>query len=137
MERSIDFSLPVRRAVVAHLKTKTVLTSLVSAASIHGERPKSMPEKPFILLGFQVATGWEATMLSGSRNTFSIDAFSRGPYTDQIYAINAAIVEAMLDFVLPTLDLRDLQWTGSITLPDGQDDYHGVVGYSLIATQTE
>lgn len=138
MDQPIDFSLPVRQAVVAHLKSYAPLTALVSAARIWGEQPKGDPEWPFIKLGFQISTPWMATRLSGSGHMFSIDAFVRGPFTDDAYKVAAAIVAGMQTLTIPTLDLRDLQWTGTTPLREGDEanDYHMVIGYSLIATQT-
>lgn len=137
--RPIDFSLPIRKAVVAHLREDGPLTAMVAADHIHGEQPKGDPVWPFIRLGFQTPSPWMATRLSGSSNAFSIDAFSKGPYTDRIYEIAAAVVAAMQGFSIPTLDLRDLQWTGTVYLRDTDEAgaYHAVIGYSLIATITE
>jgi hypothetical protein len=140
VDRPIDFSLPVRKGVVAHLRGYAPLTDLVSSARIWGEQPKDTPpEWPFIKMGFQIATPWFATRLSGSGNAFSIDAYVRGPYTDDVYKVAAAIVAGMQTLKLPTLDLRDLQWTGTQVGRDTEEanDYHAVIGYTLIATQTE
>ncbi len=137
--RPIDFSLPIRQAVVAHLKADAPLTNLVAADHIYGEQPKGEPQWPFIRIGFQTPSPWMATRLSGSSNAFSIDAFSKGPFTDRIYEIAAAVVAAMQNLTIPTLDLRDLQWTGTNYLRDTDEAnaYHAVIGYSLIATITE
>lgn len=137
--RAIDFSLLVRQGVVAHLKASQIVTDRVAAAHIWGEQPKGEPVWPFIRLGFQTPTPWMATGLSGMGSSFSIDAFSKGPFTDAIYEIAAAVVEAMRDFKIATLDLRDLQWTGTNYLRDTDEAgaYHAVIGYNLIATVTE
>lgn len=136
---ALDLSLPVRQGVVAHLKTKQLLTSKVAASSIYGEQPKGEPKWPFIRIGFQAPAPWMATGLSGTASTFSIDAFSKGPFTDAIYEIAAAVVDAMKDFKLAGYDLRDLQWTGTNYLRDTDEAgaYHAVIGYYLIATRTD
>ena len=136
---ALDLSLPVRQGSVAHLKSKPVLTSKVAAGHIHGEQPKGDPVWPFIRIGFQTPAPWMATGLSGMASAFSIDAFSKGPFTDAIYEIAAAVVDAMKDFKLAGYDLRDLQWTGTNYLRDTDEvgAYHAVIGYSLIATRTD
>lgn len=129
-----DYSLDVRQAVVSHLKGDAVLTSLVSAKSIYGEQPGAQPKWPFIRYGFPITTSYEATCWSGSSHRVTIHAFARGPYTDAVLKIAAAVVDSMQrDIPSGLLDITDCQWSGTNVIRDTDeaDAYHAVIDFDL------
>lgn len=131
-----DYSLEVRKQVVAHLKGYAPLTDLVSAARIYGEQPPADPDWPFIRYGLGIAGPYEATgPLEGSTHRVTLHAFSHGPYTDAIHAIARQVVAAMYTFQ-PVQSLLDMQWAGTQILRDTDEAnaYHAVIEFDLVVS---
>jgi hypothetical protein len=131
-----DYSLELRKRVVAHLKGYGPLIALVSAARIDGERVVANIEWPFIRYGLGIAGAWEATgQLDGSTHRVTLHAFSHGPYTDAIHQISREVVAAM-DTLTMTESLIDMQWVGTQILRDTDeaDDYHAVIEFDVVVS---
>lgn len=131
-----DYSLEVRKQVVAHLKGYAPLTDLVSAGRIYGEQPPADPDWPFIRYGLGIAGPYEATgPLEGSTHRVTLHAFSHGPYTDAIHAIARQVVAAMYTFQ-PVQSLLDMQWAGTQILRDTDEAnaYHAVIEFDLVVS---
>ena len=131
-----DYSLEVRKQIVAHLIATPALTALVSAARIYGEQPPADPDWPFIRYGLGIAGPYEATgPLEGSTHRVTLHAFSHGPYTDAIHAIARQVVAAMYAFQ-PVQSLLDMQWAGTQILRDTDEAnaYHAVIEFDLVVS---
>lgn len=129
-----DYSLTLRKRVVATLSGYEPLTALVSATSIYGEQPKATPRWPFIRYGLGIAAPWEATgQLDGSTHRVTLHAFSHGPFTDAIHGISAQVVDAMGTLTLADESLIDMQWIGTQILRDTDeaDAYHAVIEFDV------
>lgn len=124
----VDYSLEVRKAVVAHLVADEGVTALVSAEKIWGEEIKGAPSWPFIKLGFIITTPFEATDWDGSAHRVTVHAFSKGPFTDAVAQINKAVVAAMDTVAVPGLGTVDLQWRSTDVVRDTDESsaYHGI-----------
>jgi hypothetical protein len=133
VDRPVDHSLIVRKAVVAHLKADAALAALVSPGSIYGEEPPPKPDWPFVRYGFPVVGGYVATGKQGSVLRITLHAFAHGPFTDAIYKIAAAITEAMESFSIPALDLVDRQWLATNVVRDSDDanGYHAICEFTV------
>ena len=131
-----DYSLELRKQVVAHLIATPALTALVSAARIYGEQPPADPVWPFIRYGLAVSGPYEATgPLDGSTHRVTLHAFSHGPYTDAVHAIAKQIVAAMGALVL-VQSLIDMQWVGTQVFRDTDeaDGYHAAVDFDVVVS---
>jgi hypothetical protein len=131
-----DYSLELRKQVVAHLIATPALTALVSASRIYGEQPPADPVWPFIRYGLAVSGPYEATgPLSGSAHRVTIHAFAHGPYTDAVLNIAKQIVAAMYTFQ-PVQSLIDMQWVGTQVFRDTDeaDGYHAAVEFDVVVS---
>lgn len=131
-----DYTLQVRRAVVARLKAYAPLTALIAAASIYGEQAESNPKWPFIRYG-STTLPYDAQCWSGSRHLVDVHVFCNGPYTDAVLAAAAQVLAAMDEWQPPTgTGIVELEWAGSIgPLRDSPESeaakYHVVVQFSV------
>lgn len=131
-----DLSIELRRAVVAHLREESTLTALVPAAAIFGEMNPTDADAddrfPFIRVGDEIATGFEASGWAGSESDFMIHAFAHGPGRDPVMQICKRIVARMEVFEPASYGLPDSEWVSTLVLPDEvQNVLHGVVRYRL------
>lgn len=134
----IDFSLDVRKAVVAHLRADPQLTALVPSARVYGEQPaEAVPDWPFIRYGYPIATPWEATCYDGSENRVTIHAFASGPGTDAVATIAKRVVAAMSSFEPALFQDFGRGWIGTTILPDGEEPekLHAVIEFEIIAAE--
>jgi hypothetical protein len=133
----IDHWLAIRKAWVVHLKGFAPLTGIVSAGSIYGEQAdiNGEPQWPFIRLGPKISSPWTATGLAGSVARLSTHSYHSGPFTDEAERTAAAVIEAMNTFSISTLEIIDMQWVASNTLPDGAKAgaWHSIVDIDLTA----
>lgn len=134
-----DHSLPLRRAVVAHLRSVSAVTDLVTATRIYGRRVPDNPTWPFIRYGVPDTRPYEATGQGGSDSAITVHAFARGPDESDCAELAAVIVEALSADQLPLendLGLVSLDWQRTQILEDGDEsaDYHAVIEFSVITT---
>lgn len=128
-----DYSLEVRKQIVAHLKGFGPLTALVSASSIDGEQPAAKAPWPRVQYGLVITGPYEATgPLSGSTHRVTLHAFAHGPYTTDILRIAKQVVAGMKALTLFE-SLIDNQWVGTQILRDTDeaDAYHAVIEFDL------
>lgn len=134
----VDFSLDVRKAVLAHLRLDAALTALVPSARIYGEQAtESVPEWPFIRLGYPIAAPWEATRMDGSENRVTVHAFASGPGTDAAAAIAKRVVARMSSFEPAFFQDVGRGWIGTTILPEGDEPekLHAVIEFEVIAVE--
>lgn len=125
-----DRSLPLRQAVITRLKADADLIVLVPAARVYGMKPPATPTWPFTRYGTPDATPRRGTCWDGSDIDFTIHAFSKEGFEDQLANINSAIIGSLGDAVL-TLNgggKAIIGWLGSQILEDGAvaDAWHGL-----------
>ena len=133
-----DFSIEVRKAVLAHLRADITVTALVPAVRIYGEQPAAaVPDWPFIRYGYPIAAPWEATCYDGSEHRATIHAFARGPSTDAVGLITKRIIASMGNFQPALFQDLGRGWIGSTILPDGDEaeDFHAVIEFEIIAAE--
>jgi len=131
-----DYSLELRKQVVAHLRAWPTLTALVSASRIYGEQPPADPTWPFIRYGLAVSGPYEATgPLEGSTHRVTLHAFVHGPYTDDCHRVATEIVAAMQGLTLMQ-SLIDMQWVGTQVFRDTDeaDGYHAAVDFDVVVS---
>lgn len=116
----IDHWLAIRKSWVRHLKDYDPLTAIISADRIYGEQAdiEGEPKWPFIRLGPKISSPWSATGLVGSVARLSTHSFHSGPFTDEAERAAAEVLKASNTFSLATLEIVDLQWVASNTIPD-------------------
>lgn len=130
-----DYSLEVRRSVVACLQGYAPLTGLVSANRIFGEYAKN-PTWPFIRYGLPITEGFEATGWDGSEHDVTIHVFFNGPTTDQVDGAAKQVVEAMKGWQSPVgTGIVTAEWAGTQVLRDSPEDqaakYHAVIRFAI------
>lgn len=132
-----DYSLEVRRSVVAHLKSFGPLTALVSAARIYGEKQPVDAAWPFVRYGLSEAAPFDATGWDGSEHDVAIHAFANGPYTDAIEGISKQIIEAMKVWPgVPGTGIVSAEWIGPKTIvrdspPEQEAKYHSIIRFAI------
>jgi hypothetical protein len=97
MATTKDHSLILRKGIVAHLKADAGLTALVPASSIYGEQPPAKPAWPFIRYGLPLTTPERFDCYMGGEHAVTIHSFAKGPGSDAILTIRAAIIAALDD----------------------------------------
>jgi hypothetical protein len=82
-----NHSLDLRKAVVARLKADAGLIALVPAERVFGEQPSALPAWPFVRYGEDSVRAFSADL--------PIHSFSKGPFTDEVKRLDAAVVDAL------------------------------------------
>ncbi len=113
-----DLSLPLRQAIVAHLRGDASVTALVPANRIFGEWATGEPAWPFIRMGYPDADAFEATGWSGSEHDFQVHVFAEGPGTDAILTIARRIQASMENFAPASMDGAWADFRRQVTIPD-------------------
>ncbi len=129
---SPDLTLPLRQAIVEILKADPGLTSIVPPDSINGERAEAKPSFPF--------TRYGVTDSRQSSIDIPIHAFSKSDFTDEVAAMNAAIVECLSGRHGRTIALDGgrrvyLTWASSTVIPASAENgvWHGINRFSATA----
>lgn len=131
-----DLTLPVREAIVAHLKSCATGTPPVVAASIYGEQPPANPAKPYVKYGFPIVTQYEHSgRRKGSTQRVTLHAFTDGRLgTDQVATIVDTFIRYMEQPITPgAFQIVENEWIGTQYLRDGED-YHAVIEFRVTAT---
>lgn len=128
----IDQWLPLRKAWVAHLLATSAITDIVGQ-KIFGGQPTPLPSKPFIRIGPQISAPFSGYGWRGSAHRLTTHCFASGPFSDQAAQIAAAVVASANDFYIASLDIVDLQWAGTNTIPDSgsPSDWHAIVDFAI------
>lgn len=131
---SIDLSLELRKAVVAHLRGDANITTLVPSAKIYGEFAAS-EDFPFIRIGYASAQGFDATgPWNGSESDLTIHVFADGPGTDAVMTIAKRVVASMANFAPVTISLADCEWLRTDVVPDVvAGKLHAIVVFRVVA----
>lgn len=130
-----DLSLDIRKSIVAHLRADSGVTNLVPEARIFGEQPTvAVPDWPFIRFGMPIAAPWEATCYDGSQNRTTIHVFAKGPGTDDVARIAAAVVRSMATWIPALFEDAGDGWLGTQILEDEEPaKLHAVIQFDIIA----
>ncbi len=118
---------------MARLKAYAPLIALVAAGRIFGEQPSTpAPDWPFIRIGPNIATPYAATGWRGSSHRLSTHCFSNGPYSDAISKIARHVVAASDEFSIEGVNIIDMQWTGTLDIPEPTaGKFHYVVEHDI------
>lgn len=118
-----DSSLPLRKAIVSHLRSDADVTAFVPAARIYGMATPPNPTRPFIRYTEVAVLPEQASCVDGSRVRVRLDAFSDQESEDEVSTISAAIARSLGGNQLPLDTSYDaighLIWLGGQLLPDG------------------
>lgn len=119
--------LGLRRAIVAHLRADTNVTTLGSpalGARIYGERTPAVLTWPFVRYG-------QSDARPGFEITAPLHAFSKATYTDEVAAIAEAIGNSLDGQVMTLADGRKarLRYVGHQVVPDAAEAsaWHAIV----------
>ena len=121
--------IPFRRKVVAHLKADSVVTALMPAGRIYGERSDAETDWPFSRCGeFE---GEPGHIVRGN-----IHVFSKSDFTDEVGGIIEAIGTSLDRAVIELADGRkahvEVERTRILPDPAEQSAWHGIV--TVVAT---
>lgn len=116
--------IPFRRKVVAHLKADSVVTALMPAGRIYGERSDAETAWPFSRCGeFE---GEPGHVVRGN-----VHVFSKSDFTDEVGAIVEAIGTSLDSAVIELADGRkahvEVVRTRILPDPAEQSAWHGIV----------
>lgn len=133
-----DLRLPVRRAIIAYLRTIPGVTALVGPTSIYGPEVPVGPVWPFVQYGFSNAFPDRASCLDGTRIVVSMHCYAHGPGEDAASQVGNAIARALDGAELKTEAGNDfsITWTGGTSLSDpGEPDaWHVTVDLDILAS---
>jgi hypothetical protein len=130
-----DLSLPLRRAVVAHLRGDANVMALVE--KVYGEFA-TQDTGNFVRMGDQTVTGAEYTCWDGSESEFTIHCFSYSdtPGRDAIQTIAARVQASMEQFEPAGFGLPENEWVRTVYLPDEVPQrMHAVITYRMVAVE--
>lgn len=120
---SVPPLIPFRRKVVARLKADVVVTALLPAGRIYGERSDADTAWPFSRCG-----EFEGTFEEVRGN---VHAFSKGDFTDEVGGIVEAISTSLDGAVIELADGRkahvSVERTRILPDPAEQSAWHGIV----------
>ncbi len=137
----VDHSLPLRKALVTHLRNATACPAVVAlvAARVYGDQPPPTPDWPFIRVGKPQALPYEATGWDGVECPVVVHAFAKGPGEDAISELAKAISDSLDNSALPLepLALVSIDWQGTETIPDGAEPgaYHAILRFNVKTTE--
>lgn len=125
-----DLSLPLREAIVTHLKDDGVFTALVPAGSIHGMRQPADATWPFTRYGSPDTRSFKASCIDGSIVDVTLHVFSKDTFEDECAQILAGM-SSSLDGAVLTLTgghRAHVRWKSSQIIPDASEAsaWHGL-----------
>lgn len=138
---AIDFSRPLKAAVVDHLAASAGVTALVPALRIYAMTPPATPAWPFIRYGSPIATPFEASCWDGSSTRVTLHAFAETTATyageDMALHIAAAIVEAMKSFQPDGLGVIECEWLQTLCVRDSDeaDKWHSIAEFQVTVVE--
>lgn len=141
---AVDSILPVRRAVLADLKSYAPLIALVPAASVYPQSSPAGCDWPFLLYGDPVGAPITGTCLDGNEIASAIHAFAKprvsgGQVVETAEDYCARIIAAVgkrlgkRKLTLAGGHVARVRWTSSTLTRDGAeaDAYHGIVRFRV------
>ena len=133
---SRDLRLPLREAVVTHLRGVAALTVLVPAGQIYGERVPADRKKPYIAYGRSEVDAFEATCIRGGRIPIRLHVFAEGEDSSVISKISAALVSALDDAQLELDEgwCLDISFVRTTPVPVGSEttSWHDQVSFEAL-----
>ena len=127
---AIDHTLPLRRAIVRHLKADSRVTAKQPAAQIYGMRQPAQTDWPFTRYGQPDTRAAGA----GSDTSVTLHVFSKATFEDECAEIARALVTALEGAVLWLEGgvRADISWRDSQIIPDAAEAnaWHGLVRFS-------
>jgi hypothetical protein len=128
-----DLSLPLRRAIITHLKGDTGVTAHVPEGRVYGMRQPATTQWPFTRYG---SPDTRAAGL-GSDTDIALHGFSKGPYEDECAEIMKALVTSLNGALLTledgeeTIEARIL-WRRTQIIPDAAEAnaWHGIAHFN-------
>lgn len=134
-----DLTLPLRRAIITHLKTDPAITALVGNR-VYNETPANVVW-PFVLYGNPISDAYEQSCAEGIEASLTIHVFAKGPTSDAANEIGAAIVKSLTAGPVfdPAGSLRAdaFEWERTQTIRDTDEKsaYHAIVDFTVIAVE--
>jgi hypothetical protein len=128
-----DLSLPLRQAVITHLRADAGMLAELPAARIYGMRQQADTAWPFTRYGATDTIPQRAQCWDGQIVNLTLHVFSKGQFEDECAQISAAIVAALGDAVLTLGDVdatkAHFRWRSSQIVPDAAEAaaWHGIV----------
>lgn len=143
-----DFLLPVRKAILAALKSNSDLTALVPQERIYPPKTPATPQWPFIRYGAASDLPWKSSGEDGQRLLTAVHCFARAtdaePDGEDLAGRIKAAVAVQLDgpegkgLVLALEDgfSAVVQVQGGRVIRDGDeaDDWHGIVDLEVVVS---
>jgi hypothetical protein len=126
--------LELRKGIVNTLALDAAVTAIVGTR-IYGEESPAKPMWPFVRYGFVVSVPFRGTCWNGTTSTVSVHAFAKGPGTDNVLRL-AAAVRACLD-QRQVNDALYIQFTGLQVIRDTEEAsaYHAVVDFEAATAE--
>lgn len=128
-----DHTLPLKNAIVSHLRADSALTALLNEESIFGMRTPVDRPWPFARYGTPDASPRRAQCWDGSDNAITLHVFSKQTFEDETANILAAIVESLGDTVIELGggEKAYVQSRGSTIIPDAAEAnaWHGIARF--------
>lgn len=128
-----DLSLPLRKAIITHLRAAVGVSALVGARIYETVPPDDTAIRPYIRYGVPIIGTFDGT--DGNETEITLHVFADGPGTDSAYAVMAAIVASLDNASVSAVGARIdvVSWIGSALLPDedAQALTHGVVRFKI------
>jgi hypothetical protein len=132
---SRNFILPLREAIVSHLKADASFTAKQSADAIHGMRQPAETAWPFTRYG-----GGETRAAGlGEDVTVTLHNFSKGAFENECAEIQSAMVESLdgKTLALESGVVARLSWRNSQLIPDAAEAnaWHGITHFAATIAQ--
>lgn len=124
-----DFNLPLRKAIVSHLRADAGVIAQVPAARVYGMRQPPTTSWPFTRYGQPDSRSSGL----GEDIAVTLHSFSKAAYEDECAEILSALVES-LDGAVLTLEGGEqarVHWRGSQIIPDAAEAnaWHGLARF--------
>jgi hypothetical protein len=124
-----DYSLPLREAIVTHLKDDTIVTTKQPAAQIYGLRQPAQTAWPFTRYGSPDSR----SVGMGTDSSITLHSFTKGAFEDECAEIVAALVESLDGkvLVLSGGERAHVTWRDSQIIPDAAEAnaWHGLARF--------
>lgn len=118
-----DLRLPLREALITHLRQDVALTALVPATNIHGERVPANQAKPYIALSRMDVEAFQAQCVDGGRIPIRLHTFADGEDSSTVTKISAALSSSLDDAQL-ALDegwCLDISFVRTVSVASGSE----------------
>jgi hypothetical protein len=130
-----DLSLPLREAIVSHLRADGSFTAKVPAEQVHGMRQPAETPWPFTRYGSPDSRPFRAQCLDGLIVDVTLHIFSKEDYENECAEILSAMARSLegsqgkgIVLALDGGGRAHIRWKGSQILPDAAEAsaWHGL-----------